>query len=136
MATINAPSLSNVQYSGEYPAAHAHGFLTLAAAQIADKVRLVKLYAGTKIYSTRLITGATLGASTTISVGFEYVDGQTGGGAAALIPATATTAAAATASIIAPVVLAFDAYITATVGGAAASGALDVVLTYEHVGTL
>lgn len=136
MATINAQSLPNVQYSGAYPSAHAHGYHLLAAAAIADKVRLVKLYAGTKIYSARLITGATLGASTTVSVGFEYVDGQAGGGAAVLVPASATTAAGATASIVAPVTLLFDAYITATIGGAAASGQLDVVITFDPIGTL
>lgn len=136
MATINAPSLPNVQYSGEYPAAHAHGYIALAAAAIADKVRLVKLFAGTKIYSTRLITGATLGASTTVSVGFEYVDGQAGGGAAVLIPATATTAAGSTSSIVAPITLLYDAYITATVGGGVATGQMDVVVVYDHVGTL
>lgn len=136
MATINAPSLPNVQYSGQYPAAHAHGYITLAAAQVADKIRLVKLFAGTKIYSARQIIGATLGASTTVSLGYEYVDGQAGGGAAALIAATATTAKGSTSGVEAPITLLYDAYITATIGGAAASGALDVVLTYEHIGTL
>lgn len=136
MATINAPSLPNVQYSGQYPSAHAHGYINLAAAAIADKVRLVKLFAGTKIYSARQIIGGSLGASTTVSLGFEYVDGQAGGSATALIPATATTAAGSTSSVVAPITLLFDAYITATIGGAAASGQYDAVLTYDPIGTL
>jgi hypothetical protein len=133
MATINAPTLQNVQYSGECPAAHAHGQVTLAAAQIADKVRLVKLFAGTKVYSCKMINAA-LGAGTTVSVGFEYVNGEAGGGAATLIAATATNAVAKTDSGAAPVVLDYDAYITATVGGAAATGLLDVVLGFEFRG--
>lgn len=135
MATINAPTLQDVQYSGDDGAAFAHGKLTLAAAAIADKVRLVKLFAGTKIYSAKMINAA-LGASTTVSVGFEYVDAQAGGGAAFVIAATSTAAAARTESIAAPFTLDYDAYITATVGGAAATGQLDVVVLFEHRGTL
>lgn len=135
MATINAPSLKDVQPSGDRGAIHAHGSITLAAAAIADKVRLVKLYAGTKIYTTTMINAA-LGASTTVSIGFEYVDGQAGGTATSFIPATSTSAIAKTESIVKPVVLDYDAYVIATVGGAAATGALDVTVLYEHKGTM
>ena len=135
MATINAPSLKDVQPSGDRGAVHAHGCITLAAAAISDKVRLVKLFAGTKVYTTTMINAA-LGASTTVSVGFEYVDGQAGGTATAFIPATSTVAIAKTESIVKPVVLDYDAYVTATVGGGAATGALDVTVLYEHRGTL
>jgi hypothetical protein len=134
MATINAPSLQDVQYSGDCPLANAHGYVTLAAAAIADKVRLNKLYAGTKIYDIKMVNAA-LGAATTVSLGFEYVDGQAGGGAAALLAATSTVSAAATREgAVAPIVLAYDAYITATIGGGAATGQLDVVTTYEFKG--
>jgi hypothetical protein len=135
MATINAPSLQDVQYSGDEGAVHSHGYIALNAAAIADKVRLVKLYAGTKIFGSKMINAA-LGASTTISLGFEYVKGQAGGGAAALIAATSTAAAASTVSPAAPILLQYDAYLTATVGGAAATGQFDAVLTIEHRGTL
>ncbi|WP_025915804.1 hypothetical protein [Herminiimonas sp. CN] len=135
MATINAPTLQNVQYSGDDGSAFAHGQITLAAAQIADKVRLVKLFAGTKIYCAKMINAA-LGASSTISLGFEYVNAEAGGGAAALIPATSTAAIAKTDSIVAPVTLDYDAYITATVAGAAATGQFDAVISFEHRGTL
>ncbi len=135
MATINAPSLQDVQYSGDCPLANAHGYVTLAAAAIADKVRLTKLFAGTKIYGVKMVNAA-LGASSTVSVGFEYVDGQSGGGAAALIAATSTASAAVTREgATAPIVLLYDAYITATIGGAAATGALDTIVTYEFKGT-
>lgn len=134
MATINAPTLLDVVYSGDCPFAAAHGQATLAAAAIGDKVRLNKLFAGTKIYGVKLVNAA-LGASTTVSVGFEYVDGQSGGGAAALIAATSTASAAVTREgATAPITLAYDAYVTATVGGAAATGQIDTVVTYEFKG--
>ena len=135
MATINAPSIKDVQPSGDRGAVHAHGYQTLAAAAIADKVRLVKLYAGTKVFTTTMINAA-LGASTTVSVGFEYVDGQAGGTATAFIPATSTAAIAKTESIVKPIVLEYDAYVIATIGGAAATGELNVTVLYEHKGPL
>lgn len=135
MATINAPSMNDTQYSGDSVAAHSHGYITLAGAAIADKVRLVKLFAGTKIFGAKMINAA-LGASSTISLGFEYTEGQAGGGAAALIAATSTAAALMTSSPTAPVTLLHDAYITATIGGAAVTGQFDAVLTIEHRGTM
>lgn len=135
MATINAPTLKDVQPSGDRGAMHAHGAITLAAAQIADKVRLVKLYAGSKVFTTTMINAA-LGASSTVSVGFEYVNGEAGGSATAFVPATSTVSIAKTESIVKPVVLDYDAYVIATVGGGAATGALDVTVLFEHKGTI
>ena len=135
MSTLNAPSLQDTVYSGDCPLANAHGYITLAAAQIADKVRLIKLFAGTKIYAAKMVNAA-LGASSTVSLGWEYADGTSGGGAAALIAATSTASAAVTREgAIAPITLLYDAYITATVGGAAATGQLDAVIQYEFKGT-
>lgn len=134
MATINAPSLQDTVYSGDCPLANAHGYATLAATPVADKVRLLKLFAGTKIHDVKLVNAA-LGASTTVSLGFEYVDGQAGGSATALLPATSTASAAGTRSgAIAPVTLEHDAFVTATIGGAAATGKIDAVITYEFKG--
>ena len=70
MATINAPSLLDTVYSGDCPLANAHGYITLASAASGDKVRLNKVYAGTKIYDIKLVNAA-LGASTTVSLGYE-----------------------------------------------------------------
>ena len=134
MATLNAPSLQDTQYSGDCPLANAHGYITLAAAAIADKVRLVKLYAGTKVYDVKMVNAA-LGASTTVSVGYEYVNGEAGGAATSFIAATSTSSAAGTRqTTVAPIVLAYDAYITATIAGGAATGQLDVITTYEFKG--
>lgn len=134
MATINAPTLKDVQPSGDRGAMHAHGVVTLAAAQIADKVRLVKLFAGSKVYATTMIN-APLGASTTVGVGFEYVNGEAGGSAVSFIPQTATSSAAKTESVVNPVILEYDAYVTATIAGGAATGELNVMVLFEHRGT-
>ncbi len=134
MATINAPSLQDTVYSGDCPLAAAHGYMTLASVPSADKIRLNKVYAGTKIYDVRMVNAA-LGASTTVSLGYEYVNGEAGGGAAALLAATSTSSAASTRQgAIAPITLLYDAYITATVGGGTATGQLDTVVTYEFKG--
>ena len=79
MATINAATLYDVQYNGDDGAVHAHGQMTLAAAQVGDKVRLVKLFAGTKLFGVKMINAA-LGAGSTVSLGYELVDGTAGGG--------------------------------------------------------
>lgn len=133
MATINAPTLQDVQYSGDCPLAAAHGKVTLAAAAIDDKVRLVKLYAGTKVHDVRLINAA-LGASTTVALGFEYVNGEAGGSATALLAATSTVSAASTRMAAAPVTLDYDAFIIATIGGGAATGLVDVDVIFEFKG--
>jgi hypothetical protein len=133
MATLNAPSLLDTQYSGDCPLAPAHGKYTFAATPSADKVRLVKLFAGSKIHDVKAVNAA-LGASTTISLGYEYVNGEAGGSATALLPATSTVSAGANRSAAAPVELEYDAYITATVGGGAATGDLNVVVFYEFQG--
>jgi hypothetical protein len=135
MATINAPSLQDTVYSGDCPLANAHGYVTLASAQIGDKVRLNKVYAGTKIYDVKFVNAA-LGASTTVSIGYEYVNGEAGGSATALMAAAATSSAGTSrqSGNIPPVTMDYDAYIIATIAGGAATGKLDVVTSYEFKG--
>lgn len=133
MAIINAPSLQDTQYSGDCPLAAAHGYVTLASAASGDKVRLNKLYAGTKVMSSHFVNAA-LGASTTVKLGFEYVNGEAGGNDAAFVAATSTASAARANTVAAPITLAYDAYVIATIGGATATGQFDSVLTYEFKG--
>lgn len=133
MATINAPSLGNTEYSGEAPAAHAHGYNTFAGEAAGTVVRLNKLFAGTKVYDAKMINAA-LGAATTVKLGFEYVNGESGGDDDYFVAATATDTAKRTDSAAKPITLAHDAYIIATTAGGAATGALDTVLDFEHRG--
>lgn len=134
MATINAPSLQDTVYSGDCPLAIAHGYVTLAAAQVGDKVRLNKLFAGTKVYAASVVA-ADLGTGTTLDLGFEYVNGEAGSVADAFFnDLDVATAASATDKAIKPITLAYDAYVVATVAGGAATGALDTAITYEFKG--
>lgn len=135
MATINAPTLLDVQYSGDCPLANAHGQVELSSAQIGDKVRLVKLYAGTKVYDMHVVFDDLGGAGAVLDIGFEYVNGESGGSANAFFnDIDVATAAGSARGAFAPVTLAYDAYIIATVAGAAQTGTLDVVTTFEFKG--
>lgn len=135
MATINAPTLLDTQYSGTGPLAVAHGQVELSSAAVDDKVRLVKLYAGTKIFSIDAIFDD-LGTSTTLDIGFEYANGEAGGSATAFATGIDTGTAAGTSSkVFAPVTLAYDAYVIATIKGGTSTGTLDVVATFEFKGT-
>ena len=133
MATLNAPTLQDTQYSGDAPLAAVHGEFTFAATPAGDVVRLARLYAGTKIVDLKLINAA-LGASTTVSLGFQYVNGEAGGGAAALLAATSTSAAATTRAPGAPTTLLYDAFLTATLAGGAATGKIDVLGLFKFEG--
>ena len=133
MAIINATSLFDTLYAGEAPLGIAHGYHTLANAAKDDVVRLNKLPAGTLVYEAKLANAA-LGAGTTVSLGFEYVNGKAGVSATDLLPATSTVSAATTRADGKPVLLQFDAYVIATIAGGAATGAIDTVLQYEYRG--
>ncbi len=133
MSVINAPTLQDTVYSGDCPLAVAHGSATLAAAQVGDKVRLNKLFAGTKVYGAKLINAA-LGAGVLVDLGFEYANGEAGGVANAFLNDVDGSAAGRNESAAAPLTLAYDAYVVATIAGAAATGKIDSVLTYEFKG--
>lgn len=133
MSTLNAPTVLDTAYSGTAPLAVVHGSTALAAAAIADRVRLNKVFAGSKVYASKLITGA-LGASAKLSLGFEYAGGEAGGSDTAFLPATDCSAAGSHESAAAPVTLKYDAYIVAVVSGAAATGQVDSVVTFEFKG--
>lgn len=133
MATLNASTLKDTVYSGESGLNPAHGSYALAAANINDKVRLNLLYAGTKVYDAKLINAA-LGSGVTVDLGFEYANGEAGSNATQWLAAAACTNAGANRSAAAPIVLPYDAYVIATIKGAAATGQIDSVITYEFVG--
>lgn len=133
MATINAPSLQDVQYSGDCPVAISHGYITLANQPANDVIRLNRLYAGTKIFDSHIVNAA-LGAGVTLTLGFQYVDGQAGGADDALIPATASANAGRINATKAPIVLQYDAFIVAKIAGGPATGKIDTVVQYEFEG--
>jgi len=105
-----------------------------------DKVILGVLNAGMQLTGAMAIISDAGTASTTMDVGFEYVDGVDD----ATVPedadyffdGTATSAQARIAAdnvTVAPVILAKDAYLTLTVGGATHASACVVDLVIEGV---
>jgi hypothetical protein len=135
MTTYIANQFLRPAYSGDDAFSVAHGSYVLAAAQPGDKVRLRTLYAGSFITEAKLINNAALGAGSTVSLGFEYLDGSdTTADDAALIPATSTAAAGVTRMPGVPIKLTKDAYLVAVIGGAAATGQIDAVVGYEFQG--
>lgn len=136
MATLYADQFSEILRTGSWGNANKHhAAKTLAAAQIADELVLCEVPAGTKLHDLRAVIAA-LGATTTMSFGWRYKGGEAGGGAAALEAAAPTASASNVRGTFVPVTFVYDAYITATVGGAAATGQVDAVLDYEYKGNL
>ncbi len=129
MATINAPSLDNVQYVGDRGLAAEHGFVNLNAAAVGTKIRLLDFSAGTKIHDAKLVFGA-LGAGSKVSIGIEAFDEDT----AILLAATDTAAAGVARSAAAPVKKKVRYFVTATVTGAAATGRLDLTVLQSPEG--
>lgn len=133
MATFNAPTLSRPQYTGEAPLAAAHGKFQFAAHPIGTRVRLFKLPAGSNILDFRGVFAA-LGAGVTVSLGIELV----ASGIAVDTYLSAAVAANAAGNVVmgnkAPITMTEDAYVTAVVGGAAATGLFDAVVTYAPDG--
>ena len=134
MATIQADNYSQIANAGTW--GNKSGKLctvTLAAAAIADVIELCKLPAGTTLLDW-FSHNAALGASTTLSYGWKYADGSAGGGAAVLAAAASTANAGMTRSAVAPITFDKDVILTATVGGAAATGVVNFVPEYIYNG--
>jgi hypothetical protein len=115
--------------------------VTLASAAIADVVQMVNLPNGARLIDGYL-TNAALGSSTTLSVGYAAYKNAAGTtvalSAAAYLAATSTSSAART-DILATIALGAGSVvdanedglpITITVGGAAATGVVQVAIRY------
>lgn len=134
MATIKSDNINDLQFYGEYGHADsAVGGVTLAAAQIADIIDLLKLDGPVEISDAFMINAA-LGAGSTISLGWRYQDGSAGGGAATIFAATATNAAGRVNMGLASFKTTKAIVIYATVGGGAATGRVDFVIRYRALG--
>lgn len=143
MTTFIAPTLMDIAYSGADAFAAVHGSMAINA-QIGDKIRLSKVFAGTKVYNAKLINAA-LGTGVTLSLGYEtcptndapwQVAADTVVADTAWLNGVAANAAGKNDSAAAPIYLTQDAYIVVTVGGAAATGQIDSVIQYEFKGNL
>lgn len=106
-----------------------------AATPIADVIRFAKLPAGVEIVNVDLVHDA-MGASSTLSVGYEFVDSADGAAAPAFfLPAAASTAAQKRPSANHPIELNAPSYITATIGGGAITGKVTAIIEYRFLGT-
>lgn len=140
MVAFVAPTVMETQFSGQYGnQSVATGLYNPNAAAVNDTVKLIQLYAGTKITGLRLCHGAN-GASTTLDLGLANVDGSAGPSLTQFFAAQATAAAGSVTSASRPVYLTKDAYLVATFKGAttAVAGAgvyLEAVVDFEYKGT-
>jgi hypothetical protein len=114
-----------------------------AAVASGDKVRIGYLEKGTKIYDAKALVSDAFTGSATGKIGFEYADGVDDSSAPqdddyffAALALDALSRTAANNTGVRPVVLAKDAYVILTVGGAnlAAVGKLDLVIEVELKG--
>ena len=137
MAERQGSTARTIQQNGEY----GNGSVallndTLVGDAIADTVVLGSLPGGSSIFIATMINAA-LGASSTISLGYRYIDTADGSAdLTAFHSAVAKASGARTEYAGAPVVIADGGgvEIVATVGGGAATGALDAVMEYVYNG--
>jgi hypothetical protein len=133
---MKAPTMNNRMFNGTYGnVSKERMYATLAAAPIGEVVELGEFDAGTLFYGLDTINAA-LGASTTLSFGYKYVDGANGSAAPTEFLAAASTASAGVRSTAkrVPVEFPYPVILTATVGGAAATGRIDVIAEYVYRG--
>jgi hypothetical protein len=134
---MNSDRLDKPVMAGPYGnAAVADSGVTLASAAIATVVDLVRLPAGARILDAKLTHGA-LNTDTTLMLGYRYEGGEGTDDPDALLPAASSASAGRRDSAVAPLSgFAGPVTITATVGGAAATGRIDVVVLFEDEGNL
>lgn len=141
MAYINAPSLNDVPMGGTFSnkSVHPSRFIPTANTVAGDKVRLAKHEAGTKLVdATAFIKNAAAGL--TLSLGYEYVDSALSAqnDAAFFFSAKDVAAGGKFRADVnkPPVELVGDAYLVATLGGAAfpTTNQLDTVVDYDFTG--
>lgn len=137
MATLESSKLKVATYNGEDGnLSVADASYTAAAASIADVIRMVELPAGSRIVGVNVVNDA-LGASSTLACGYEYKDSANGSAApAAFKAATATSSAGGFSGAFHPLATFQDPiYVTLTVGGAAITGKVSVIVYYESAGS-
>ena len=137
MANREGEKLKRKPASGEYGDACLFiSKFVAAATPIADVVRFAELPAGCEVIDINLVNDA-LGASSTLSIGYEYVDSSVGAAAPAAFKAATTTASAGKlTTAFHPQMFNDNVYVTATVGGAAITGTVTVIISYRYVGTM
>lgn len=121
MATLNATRAGAPARTIEKGVFSEVSGYTAAAAQVADKIVFCNVAAGTTVQNI-IMTNAALGGSTTLAIG-DSVNGN-----AYWLAATSTAAVASTLSTGLAYTFAVDATIYAILAGAAATGAVQLIV--------
>lgn len=109
---------------------------TGASTPVGDVIRFAEFPAGCEVIDVDIVNDA-LGASSTLSIGYEYVDSSVGAAAPAYFKAaTATSAAGKIDGVAHPIQFNDSVFITATIGGAAITGLVTAIVSYRYVGVL
>ena len=137
MADLNAVNARrDITYTGAFGSLSAAVYTyTFAAAQVGDVVLLGQIPENARVVGL-ILTNAALGGSTTLTLGYRKVNsGDTlAAEAAAFATDSDTSAGASVAYYFSPIKNTVKTYLTATVGGAAATGAITAVLLYIFEG--
>jgi hypothetical protein len=137
MADLNAVNARrDITYTGAFGSLSAAVYTyTFAAAQVADVALLGQIPENARVVGLILVNAA-LGGSTTLTLGYRKVNsGDTlAAEAAAFATDSDTNSPAGVAYYFTPIKNTVKTYLTATVGGAAATGAITVTLLYIFEG--
>lgn len=139
MADIDKSKVAQVQTGTFANKWYNHtSFVPTAATTIGDKVLLAVLPAGTKLLDAVAFVEDAL-TDMDLGLGFRYKNGEAGSDEEYFLAATTDTAAGGKFRATAnkpPIVLQYDAYLVATLGGAAfpTTNKLDVVVDYDYIG--
>jgi hypothetical protein len=110
--------------------------IVAAAIQIGDVIRFAEMPPGVEIIDAQLVNDP-LGGSTTLNLGFEYVDSTVGSAEPTAFQAAASKASAGkTSGAFHPRTFNDAIIITSTVAGAAITGKVSAIITYKSIGTL
>src|SRR5690554_3752450 len=99
--------------------------VTLDAADTGTVVDLIELPPGARVIDVKLVNAA-LGATTTVKVGYRFPDGVGTAADDGFIASGSSVSAGSRSSAIAPKQFSARTIVTATTGGAATTGRLDV----------
>ncbi|MBO9492230.1 hypothetical protein J7384_17850 [Endozoicomonas sp. G2_1] len=133
MPELRAPSLSKTSFNGHYGNKSSfHGHANLASTPVDTVVQLGEFGAGIRVDDIKAVT-KNLGAGTSLQLGVQYPQSATADEPNKFTTIT-TTSDKTTRYDGAPVYIDEPCILTATVKGASATGAIDIVFDYVFEG--
>lgn len=137
MATVNASAVGRAPMNGEYGNLCARSSsITLAAQASGDVIRFCDLPAGSEVLNVEVPNDA-MGGSTTLALGYEYLDVNDGAAQpTAFKAATSTASAGKITTSFHPVQIERPFRLIGTIGGAAMTGKLTAIVHYIYKGTM